>query len=145
MATIETRYLGDLRTEMKHLQSGSVVLTDARQQRQRGGVLSHRSGSGGSRQLHAHYHGHSRTHAQFLHRRNHARDNQSNVVGAPPHRAHRDKGKHTPRPQRQNTHHNRTRCRHMPCRTQPASRHRTRHNVQLRQINDREYRTKPYR
>ncbi len=29
MATIETRYLGDLRTEMKHLQSGSVVLTDA--------------------------------------------------------------------------------------------------------------------
>ena len=29
MATIKTHYLGDLRTEMTHLQSGSVVLTDA--------------------------------------------------------------------------------------------------------------------
>lgn len=29
MATIKTRYLGNLRTEMTHLQSGSVVLTDA--------------------------------------------------------------------------------------------------------------------
>lgn len=29
MATIKTTYLGDLRTEMEHLQSGSKVITDA--------------------------------------------------------------------------------------------------------------------
>jgi len=29
MATIETKYLGTLRTEMTHLKSGTVVLTDA--------------------------------------------------------------------------------------------------------------------
>ena len=29
MATVRTRYIGDLRTEMTHLQSGSVIITDA--------------------------------------------------------------------------------------------------------------------
>lgn len=29
MATVKTKYLGDLRTEMTHIQSSSVVLTDA--------------------------------------------------------------------------------------------------------------------
>ena len=29
MATVRTRYLGDLRTEMTHVKSGSVIVTDA--------------------------------------------------------------------------------------------------------------------
>ncbi|MCU0408806.1 MAG: OsmC family protein [Bacteroidales bacterium] len=29
MATTRTRYLGDLRTEMEHIRSGSIVITDA--------------------------------------------------------------------------------------------------------------------
>ena len=95
MATVETIYLGELRTEATHVQSGSKILTRRadRQSRKGRGFLADRSGSRSIGQLHDDADGHRGPDARRRHSRDPPEHHQGNECRSAPHR--RDNNRHT--------------------------------------------------